>query len=192
MSKGIQYCLYVAFLHLVIGLKFAPLHQPVRRTVNPSRAFIGLLRWVRLLWLGNCVFLVRRIWILNLRREGSGTGSDFLTSELGRSSGWKIVSPPSFTRKAYTEPHWSFNKMFSISSKVASTPTTPIVLGCKMINSITYFVNKSKSKMLWLQRKWVEVTLFSAILSRPVTLFLTILVLKDPSQPHLTQNALRA
>ena len=58
----------------------------------------------------------------------------FLTSVLGRSSGWKIVSPPSFTRKAYTEPHWSFNKMFSISSKVASIPTTPIVLKNKKID----------------------------------------------------------
>ena len=69
---------------------------------------------------------MRTICILNIGLEGSC--GDFLTSVLGRSSGWKIVSPPSFTRKAYTEPHWSFNKMFSISSKVASIPTTPIVL----------------------------------------------------------------
>lgn len=51
-----------------------------------------------------------------------------LTSVLGRNSGWKIVSPPSLTRKAYTEPQRSFNKIFSISSRVASIPTTPIVL----------------------------------------------------------------
>jgi hypothetical protein len=54
-------------------------------------------------------------------------------------------------KKAYTDPHWSLSSTFSISSKVASIPTTPMVLKREKTKEYYSFTNNSDSSLKSIQ-----------------------------------------